>query len=59
MIGMVNAEVVQAWPGPLKAPAAEADHAGSPDYARARKAARGEMEAFEEIYRLQHRRSTL
>lgn len=34
----------------------KADHTASPDYALTRRAARGDAEAFEELYRLHHRR---
>jgi RNA polymerase sigma-70 factor (ECF subfamily) len=34
----------------------KADHAGSKDYALTRRAARGDADAFEELYRLHHRR---
>jgi RNA polymerase sigma-70 factor, ECF subfamily len=54
---MINTEVAQAWPGALGvAPRPRTDHTGSSDYALTRRAARGDVEAFEELYRLHHRR---
>jgi RNA polymerase sigma-70 factor (ECF subfamily) len=50
-------EVTQAWPsasGVASKP--KADHTGSNDYALTRRAARGDADAFEELYRLHHRR---
>jgi RNA polymerase sigma-70 factor (ECF subfamily) len=53
---MTDAEAMQTRPAPACAPAAKAAHAGSPDYGRALRVARGDMEALDEIYRLHHRR---
>src|ERR1700750_1324411 len=41
---------------PTAAGKIKADHTGSSDYALTRRAARGESDAFEELYRLHHRR---
>ena len=49
---MTDAESMQTWPAP--APAAKAVHAASPDYGRARRVARGDMLALDELYRLHH-----
>ena len=50
-------EVAQAWPRALgTASKPKADHTGSNDYALTRRAARGDSAAFEELYRLHHRR---
>jgi RNA polymerase sigma-70 factor (ECF subfamily) len=50
-------EVAQAWPRALGvASKPKADHTGSNDYALTRRAARGDAAAFEELYRLHHRR---
>jgi RNA polymerase sigma-70 factor (ECF subfamily) len=51
---MSNTEAARALPVALRAP--RADHTGSSDYALTRRAARGDAEAFEELYRLHHRR---
>ena len=52
-----NMEVTQAWPRALGvASKPRADHMGSSDYALTRRAARGDSAAFEELYRLHHRR---
>ena len=52
-----NMEVTQTWPRAEGAPPKPgADHKGSSDYALTRRAARGDAEAFEELYRLHHRR---
>src|ERR1051325_11088493 len=51
---MMNTEALQALSAPLRAP--RADHTGSSDYALTRRAAGGDAEAFEELYRLHHRR---
>jgi RNA polymerase sigma-70 factor (ECF subfamily) len=53
---MTDAETIYARPATACAPAAKAAHACSPDYGRARRVARGDMEALDEIYRLHHRR---
>jgi RNA polymerase sigma-70 factor (ECF subfamily) len=50
-------EVTQAWPSALGvASKPKADYTGSNDYALTRRAARGDADAFEELYRLHHRR---
>jgi RNA polymerase sigma-70 factor (ECF subfamily) len=51
---MINGEVAQAWPHAALKP--KADHTGSSDYQLTRRAACGDSEAFEELYRLHHRR---
>ena len=52
-----NMEVTQAWPSALGVVSKpKADHTGSNDYALTRRAARGDADAFEELYRLHHRR---
>ena len=51
---MTNTEAVQALPVALRTRVA--DHTGSSDYARTRRAAAGDAAAFEELYRLHHRR---
>jgi RNA polymerase sigma-70 factor, ECF subfamily len=52
-----NMEVAQSFPLAPAAPTRpKADHTGSSDYALTRRAARGDADAFEEIYRLHHRR---
>ena len=53
---MTDAETILTWRAPACVPGAKAAHAGSPDYARARLVARGDMGALDEIYRLHHRR---
>jgi RNA polymerase sigma-70 factor (ECF subfamily) len=50
-------EVAQVLPlAGVAAAKPKADHAGSKDYALTRRAARGDADAFEELYRLHHRR---
>jgi RNA polymerase sigma-70 factor (ECF subfamily) len=50
-------EVVQVLPlAGVAVAKPKADHAGSKDYALTRRAARGDADAFEELYRLHHRR---
>lgn len=52
-----NMEVAQVLPLDAVAVAKpSADHTGSRDYALTRRAARGDADAFEELYRLHHRR---
>ena len=53
-----NMEVTRAWPlaSGVVARKTAADHKGSNDYALTRRAARGDAPAFEELYRLHHRR---
>ncbi|HVF67863.1 MAG TPA: RNA polymerase sigma factor [Pyrinomonadaceae bacterium] len=54
---MINTEVAQALPlAPPASAKTKADYTASSDYALTRAAARGEAEAFEELYRLHHRR---
>lgn len=54
---MINAEVTGAWGVlPLAAGARASDYKASGDYALTRRAAAGDAEAFEELYRLHHRR---
>lgn len=52
-----NMEVAQSLPLVSAAPQKpKADHTSSSDYALTRRAARGDADAFEELYRLHHRR---
>jgi RNA polymerase sigma-70 factor (ECF subfamily) len=54
---MINTEVAQAWPNaPVAAVKPKVDYTGSSDYALTRRAAGGDADAFEELYRLHHRR---
>jgi len=54
---MINTEVAQSLPlAPVAPQKPKADHTASSDYALTRGAARGDAEAFEELYRLHHRR---
>jgi RNA polymerase sigma-70 factor (ECF subfamily) len=51
-----NIEVAEGLPLVAVAPQKTKDHTASSDYALTRGTARGEAEAFEELYRLHHRR---
>jgi RNA polymerase sigma-70 factor (ECF subfamily) len=53
-----NVEATQTWPlaSGVAARAPKADYTRSTDYALTRRAARGDASAFEELYRLHHRR---
>src|SRR3712207_1983300 len=51
-----NVEAAQSLPLAAVAPQKAKDHRASSDYALTRRAARGEADAFEELYRLHHRR---
>lgn len=53
----INIEVAQSFPlAPVAAAKPKVDYKSSSDYALTRGAARGDAEAFEELYRLHHRR---
>ena len=51
-----NVEAAQSLPLAAVAPQKAKDHRASSDYALTRRAASGDAEAFEELYRVHHRR---